>query len=149
MFAFCRPTLFYSCQPYRFFSKNKKKRDCCPTLLERSRILALVFKFFADSVCRQTFNRYLRILSIQDGDFLVAFRFKKCDHQDGNDSHYHRQRSLLTFKIEENFDLSSRCSTSVVPRSGFLGDTGVPLPEFQGDIYKFWGTHQIFQIFTC
>ena len=38
---------------------------------------------------------------------------------------------------------------SVVPRSRFLGDTGVPLPEFQGDIYKFWGTHQIFQIFTC
>ena len=36
--------------------------------------------------------------------------------------------------------------TSVVPRSRFLGDTGVPLPEFQGDIYKFWGTHQIF---TC
>ena len=35
---------------------------------------------------------------------------------------------------------------SVVPRSRFLGDTGVPLPEFQGDIYKFWGTHQIFHI---
>ena len=34
---------------------------------------------------------------------------------------------------------------SVVPRSKFLGDTGVPLLEFQGDIYKFWGTHQIFQ----
>ena len=32
-----------------------------------------------------------------------------------------------------------------MPRSRFLGDTGVPLPEFQGDIYKFWGTHQIFQ----
>ena len=29
---------------------------------------------------------------------------------------------------------------SVMPRSRFLGDTGVPLPEFQGDIYKFWGT---------
>ena len=27
-----------------------------------------------------------------------------------------------------------------MPRSRFLGDTGVPLPEFQGDIYKFWGT---------
>ena len=39
--------------------------------------------------------------------------------------------------------------SSVVPRSRFLGDTGVPLPEFQGDIFKFWGTHQIFQIFTC
>ena len=36
---------------------------------------------------------------------------------------------------------------SVVPRSRFLGDTGVPLPEFQGDIYKFWGTHQIFHFF--
>ena len=34
--------------------------------------------------------------------------------------------------------------TSVVPRSRFVGDKGVPLPEFQGDIYKFWGTHQIF-----
>ena len=38
---------------------------------------------------------------------------------------------------------------SVVPRSRFLGDTGVPLLEFQGDIYKFLGTHQIFQFFTC
>ena len=35
---------------------------------------------------------------------------------------------------------------SVVPGSRFLGDTGVPLPEFQGDIYEFWGTDQIFQI---
>ena len=35
--------------------------------------------------------------------------------------------------------------TIVVPRSRFLGDTGVPLPEFQGDIYKFWGTHQTFK----
>ena len=34
---------------------------------------------------------------------------------------------------------------SVVPRSRFLGDIGVPLPEFQGDIYKLLGTHQIFQ----
>ena len=39
----------------------------------------------------------------------------------------------------------SRLNNSVVPRSRFLGDTGVPLPEFQGDIYKFWGTHQIFK----
>ena len=39
--------------------------------------------------------------------------------------------------------------TSVVPRLRFLRDTCVPLPEFQGDIYKFWRTHQIFQIFTC
>ena len=36
--------------------------------------------------------------------------------------------------------------SSVGPRSRFLGDTGVHLPEFQGVIYKFWGTHQIFQI---
>ena len=28
----------------------------------------------------------------------------------------------------------------------FWGTQGVPLPEFQGDIYKFWGTHQIFKI---
>ena len=42
-----------------------------------------------------------------------------------------------------------QAKSSVVPSSRFLGDTGVPLPEFQGDIYKFWGTHQIFQIFTC
>ena len=50
VFTVCRPTLFYSCRPYHFFSKNKKKRDCCPTLLERSRILVLVFKIFTDSI---------------------------------------------------------------------------------------------------
>ena len=38
---------------------------------------------------------------------------------------------------------------SVVPRSRFLVDTSVPLPEFQRDICKFWGTHQIHLIFTC
>ena len=38
---------------------------------------------------------------------------------------------------------------SVVPRSRFLGDTSVPLPEFQRDIFKFWSTHQIHLIFTC
>ena len=32
-----------------------------------------------------------------------------------------------------------------MPRSRFLGDIGVPLPEFQGDIYKFAWTHQIFK----
>ena len=36
-----------------------------------------------------------------------------------------------------------------MPRSRFLGDTSVPLPEFQRDICKFWGTHQIHLIFTC
>ena len=39
--------------------------------------------------------------------------------------------------------------SSVVPRSKFLGDTSVPLPEFQRDICKFWGTHQIHLIFAC
>ena len=38
---------------------------------------------------------------------------------------------------------------SVVPRSRFLGDTSVPLPEFQRDICKYWGTHQIHLIFSC
>ena len=38
---------------------------------------------------------------------------------------------------------------SVVPRSRFLGDTSVPLPEFQRDICNFWGTHKIHLIFTC
>ena len=45
-------------------------------------------------------------------------------------------------------DLLSAPLRSVVPRSRFLGDTGVPLPEFQRDINKFWGTHQIHHIFT-
>ena len=36
-----------------------------------------------------------------------------------------------------------------MPRSNFLGDISVPLPEFQRDICKFWGTHQIHLIFTC
>ena len=40
------------------------------------------------------------------------------------------------------------CS-SVVPRSRFLGNTSVPLPEFQRDICKFRGTHQIHLIFDC
>ena len=38
---------------------------------------------------------------------------------------------------------------SVVPRSRFLGDTSVPLPEFLRDICKFWGTHQFHLIFAC
>ena len=32
------------------FSPKIKKRECCPTLLNRSWILELVFKFFADSI---------------------------------------------------------------------------------------------------
>ena len=35
-----------------------------------------------------------------------------------------------------------------MPRSRFLGDTSVPLPDFQRDICKFWGTHRIHLIFT-
>ena len=46
-------------------------------------------------------------------------------------------------------DAQRQLTNSVVPRSRFLGDTGVPLPEFQGDIYEFRGTHQIFQNFAC
>ena len=34
---------------------------------------------------------------------------------------------------------------SVMPRLRFQGDTGVPLPEFQRDIYKFLGTHKSFK----
>ena len=44
---------------------------------------------------------------------------------------------------------SGNADCSVVPRSRFLGDTTVPLHEFQRDICKFWGTHQIYQNFTC
>ena len=32
-----------------------------------------------------------------------------------------------------------------MPWSRFLGDTGVPLTEFQGDIYKFWGHTKSFK----
>ena len=39
--------------------------------------------------------------------------------------------------------------SSVEPWSRFLGDTRFPPPEFQRDICKFWGTHQIHLIFTC
>ena len=46
---------------------------------------------------------------------------------------------------EEGEEEVSWSFSSVMPRSRFLGDTGVPLPEIYGDIYKFWGTHQIFQ----
>ena len=35
-----------------------------------------------------------------------------------------------------------------MPRSRFLGDTSVPLPEFQRDICKFWGTHRLHLILT-
>ena len=36
-----------------------------------------------------------------------------------------------------------------MPRSRFLGDTSVPLPELQRDICKFLGTHQFRLILTC
>ena len=68
-----------------FFSLKIKIRDRCPVLLECSRILVLVLNFLPIlfySVCSQSLYGYLRILSIQDGDVLVAFRFKKCDHKD-------------------------------------------------------------------
>ena len=50
VFTVCRLTLFYSCRPYHFLSENKKKQDRFPVLLQRSRILVPVFKFFADSI---------------------------------------------------------------------------------------------------
>ena len=50
VFTVCRPTLFYSCRPYHFFSENEKKTDRFPVLLQRFRILIPVFKFFADSI---------------------------------------------------------------------------------------------------
>ena len=45
--------------------------------------------------------------------------------------------------------LHAKNEDSVVPRSRFLGDTSVPLPEFLWDICKFWGTHQFHLIFAC
>ena len=39
-------------------------------------------------------------------------------------------------KIITNFRATVYRIASVVPRSRFLGDIGVPLLEFQGDIYK-------------
>ena len=56
---------------------------------------------------------------------------------------------LLNSTVFRVYDLARHTQSSVVPRSRFLGDTGVPLPLLKGAIYKFWGTHQIFQIFTC
>ena len=47
------------------------------------------------------------------------------------------------------FHFRLKWAPSVVPRSRFLGDTSVPLPEFQMDNCKFWGTHRIHLIFTC
>ena len=37
-------------------------------------------------------------------------------------------------------------STVLCLGQDFWCDTGIRLPEFQGDFYKFWGIHQIFQI---
>ena len=46
-------------------------------------------------------------------------------------------------------DQPMKAPSSVVPRSRFLGDTSVPLPEFLRDICKFWGTNQFHLIFAC
>ena len=54
--------------------------------------------------------------------------------------------SILKAEIIEPWHVIS--NNSVVPRSRFLGDISVPLPEFQRDICKFWGKHQIHLIFT-
>ena len=80
VFTVCLPTLFYSCRPYHFFSETKKKET-----VVRSCLSGPGFKYWYSnfslilfySVCSQTFYGYLRILSIQDGDVLIAFRFKK------------------------------------------------------------------------
>ena len=85
VFTVCRPTLFYSCRPYHFFSENKKERRlsnpvrAVPDFSTGIQIFSLIL---FHSVCSQTFYGYLRIWSIQDGKVLVPFRFKKCDHQD-------------------------------------------------------------------
>ena len=54
--------------------------------------------------------------------------------------YYYRDHLPVLGEYERNRDI-----LSVVPRSRFLGDTGVPLPEFQGDIHKFWRIHQSFK----
>ena len=51
-------------------------------------------------VCSQTFYGYLRILSIHDGDVLVAFRFKKCDHQDQKSLFKARSHHQMTWDIQ-------------------------------------------------
>ena len=59
----------------------------------------------------------------------------------------HCWKSHVTVQMDNTIFIVSICS--VVLRSRFLGDTCVPLPEFQRDICKFWGTHQFHPIFTC
>ena len=62
----------------------------------------------------------------------------------------HRHNLIKAHGREIDNVYQARCNNavnmrgSVVPWSRFLGDTGVPLPEFQGDTYKFWGTQQTF-----
>ena len=62
--------------------------------------------------------------------------------------------AVVTVNQINQFSPAKSLNSSVVPRSRFLLDTGIPptefqaLPEFQGDTYKFWGTHQILKNFT-
>ena len=102
VFTVCRPTLFYSCRPYHFFSKTKKNEtvvgpcSCCPRFKYWYSNFSLILFY---SVCSQAFYGYLRILSIQDGDVLVAFSFKKCDHQDQKSLFEATSHHLMTWDI--------------------------------------------------
>ena len=49
----------------------------------------------------------------------------------------------------QKHNIFSMTNGSVVPRLRFLGNTSFPLPEFQRDICKFWGTQRVHLIFTC
>ena len=61
----------------------------------------------------------------------------------------HSLGDLSIFSLADIGQLTVTSKSSVVPRSRFQGDTSVPIPEFQRDICKFWGTHRIHLIFTC
>ena len=77
--------------------------------------------------------------------FVICFRFILMLKQDyifkflPIGRHFFLLLKITLFKVDLR---------SVVPRSRFLWDTSFPLPEFQRDICKFWGTHQIHLIFT-
>ena len=67
-----------------FFFLNKKKRDRCPVLLERSRILVTVFKFFYDSIryVVKPFVDTFGFCQSKMATFSSLFCLKKCNHQD-------------------------------------------------------------------